>query len=83
MSNYNGFTSDSEPTPDLTPLEAYLTRTHGNLHDVIPDLYAREGTLDGVAAALSDDMQSVSYGWVHRWLMRNGYTRVSRWERGA
>lgn len=83
MSNYMRSQGSREPISNVTPLEAYLTRVHGNLHDVIPHLVADEGSLERAANALSDDMQTVSYAWVRRWLLANGYTRVSRWERDA
>lgn len=62
-----------------TPKEYALTQAHGDLHKVIPLLCDRG--IDYAARQLSTEKVNVTYAWVSRWLTRNGYYKVQRWER--
>lgn len=79
--NQAGFKAP-DPKRPKTPLEAYLTKTHGNLHGVIPVLMNKPGASQAtVAQALSTAEVSVSRAWVGAWLRDNGYRKLIRWER--
>lgn len=80
MPHYTEADSEFEPVSNGTPLEAYLSTVHGDLHTVIPML-ASTMTLKQTARELSDDKCSVSAGWLSWWLKENGYSRSYRWVR--
>lgn len=76
--SHHSITSDSfKASP--TPLELLLTERHGNLLHVIPQAVNEPGaTLEKVASELG-----VSDAWLSAWLRRNGFVRVTVWQRDA
>lgn len=60
--------------------EAHLTNIFGNLHDLIPRITSEMGQV-GAADYLTTPTCPISHTWVARWLSRNGYARVVRYER--
>lgn len=77
--NQAGFKAPDSTPPgdDLTDKEALLTMKFGNLHEYIPQQLNKRGVTQTQLAAT----MSVSAAWLSYWLKRNGYTRISRWER--
>lgn len=78
---YNTYGNGGQPPANQTPLEAYLTATHGDLHDVIPSLLAQSMSQADVARALSTPARFVSQAWLSNWLAAHGYRKTVRWER--
>lgn len=56
-------------------IERLLEKEHGDLHGVIPNLASELGQ-QGAAERLK-----VSQRWISRWLSRNGYVLVTRYEK--
>lgn len=56
-------------------IEAKLRAWYGNLHEVIPKLVSEHGQEETAR------LLGVKQAWVSRWLRREGYRQVSRWER--
>jgi len=82
MSNYSS-TSPDGGSDSMSTTERYLTITHGDLHEVIPELLQTH-TQAELAEYLSDDVANITPSWVAAWLSgRNAagvsYRRLRRW----
>jgi hypothetical protein len=65
----------------LTYKEQQLIHAHGDLHAIVERNL--DAGIEQVARKLSTDSVTVNYAWVLRWLRRNGYVKVERWERAV
>jgi hypothetical protein len=73
-SNYTPVDDGFKPSSHL---EALLFERHGDLHKCVVGQLNEPGvTLEDVA-----DHLLVSTAWLSKWLKRNNYRRVTRWER--